>query len=117
MIALALALAGCTGEAAGPGLEARRRHNIVLLVIDTLDDFVREGGALRVRSPSGRPPTTGCVTNVRVLCTAAGAAMRGYDVEEVVEAAAAGLDPGDHAFALRQMERVLGARRVGREDA
>jgi len=75
-----------------------------------LDGVLRELGA-----DTGR--LTGCVTNIRVLCTAAGAAMRGYDVEEVVEAAAAGLDPGDHAFALRQMERVLGARRVGREDA
>ncbi len=73
-----------------------------------LDDVLRELGADTVR-------LTGCVTNICVLYTAADAAMRGYDIE-VVEDAVAGLDPDDHAFALRQMERVLGARRVGRED-
>ncbi len=57
---------------------------------------------------------TGCVTHICVLYTAADAAMRGYDVE-VVEDAVAGLDPADHACALRQMREVLGARLVGRE--
>ncbi len=53
MIALALALAGCTGEAAGPGLEARRRHNIVLLVIDTLRaDRVGAYGYSRPTTPN-----------------------------------------------------------------
>jgi nicotinamidase-related amidase len=49
----------------------------------------------------------GCVTNICVLYTAADAAMRGFAVE-VVEDAVAGLDPGDHSFALRQVETVLG---------
>lgn len=49
----------------------------------------------------------GCVTNICVLYTAADAAMRGYAVE-VVRDAVAGLDPEDHAFALRQVETVLG---------
>jgi nicotinamidase/pyrazinamidase len=54
---------------------------------------------------------TGCVTNICVLYTAADAAMRGY-VVEIVRDAVAGLDPGDHTFALRQMEQVLGCRLV-----
>ncbi|GAB4250580.1 cysteine hydrolase family protein [Deferrisoma sp.] len=72
-----------------------------------LDEVLREHGIDTVR-------LVGCVTNICVLYTAADAAMRGYDVE-VVGDAVAGLDPDDHAFALRQMERVLGARLVGRE--
>jgi len=59
---------------------------------------------------------TGCVTNICVLYTAADAAMRGYGVE-VVEDAVAGLDPQDHAFALRQMKSVLGCRLATREPA
>lgn len=52
---------------------------------------------------------TGCVTNICVLYTAADAAMRGYDVT-VEERFVAGLDPKSHAFALGQMETVLGVR-------
>jgi nicotinamidase-related amidase len=50
---------------------------------------------------------SGCVTNICILYTAADAAMRGYDVT-VDEAHVAGLDPKTHAFALDQMEKVLG---------
>lgn len=73
-----------------------------------LADVLNERGIDTVR-------LTGCVTNICVLYTAADAAMRGYDVE-VVEDAVAGLDPDDHAFALRQMKNVLGATLVGREE-
>jgi nicotinamidase-related amidase len=51
----------------------------------------------------------GCVTNICILYTAAEAAMRGYDVT-VDERFVAGLSPDAHAFALDQMERVLGVR-------
>jgi len=59
----------------------------------------------RIRSLS----LSGCVTNICVLYTAADAAMRGYDVM-VEERLVAGLDPNSHAFALDQMETVLGVR-------
>ncbi|MDY0270561.1 cysteine hydrolase family protein [Trichloromonas sp.] len=52
---------------------------------------------------------TGCVTNICVLYTAADAVMRGYRVTVPVDAVAA-LDEADGAFALRQMEQVLGVR-------
>lgn len=52
---------------------------------------------------------SGCVTNICVFFTAADAAMRGYDVT-VEERFVAGLDPKSHAFALGQMETVLGVR-------
>jgi len=52
---------------------------------------------------------SGCVTNICVLYTAADAAMRGYDVT-VEERLVAGLDRKTHAFALDQMEAVLGVR-------
>ncbi|MBE0604905.1 MAG: cysteine hydrolase [Deltaproteobacteria bacterium] len=55
----------------------------------------------------------GCVTNICILYTAADAAMRGYDTT-VDERFVAGLDPGAHAFALDQMERVLGVRVIRR---
>ena len=67
-----------------------------------LEQVLRERGVDTLR-------LTGCVTNICVLYTAAEAAMRGYDVEVVADAVA-GLDPGGHAFALRQVERVLGGR-------
>ncbi|HWS15348.1 MAG TPA: isochorismatase family cysteine hydrolase, partial [Candidatus Methylomirabilis sp.] len=50
---------------------------------------------------------SGCVTNICILYTAADAAMRGYDTT-VDERLVAGLAPDTHAFALDQMERVLG---------
>jgi nicotinamidase-related amidase len=56
---------------------------------------------------------SGCVTNICVLYTAADAAMRGYDVT-VDESLVAGLDPKTHAFAIDQMEKVLGVRVVRR---
>jgi nicotinamidase-related amidase len=59
----------------------------------------------------------GCVTNICILYTAADAAMRGYDAT-VDERFVAGLAPDAHAFALDQMERVLGVqviRRPGRK--
>jgi len=56
---------------------------------------------------------TGCVTNICILYTAADAAMRGYDTT-VDERFVAGLTPDAHAFALDQMERVLGVRVVRR---
>jgi len=55
----------------------------------------------------------GCVTNICILYTAADAAMRGYDVT-VDERFVAGLAPDTHAFALDQMERVLGVRVIRR---
>ena len=50
---------------------------------------------------------TGCVTNICILYTAYDAVSRGFDVTVPV-AAVADLDPEDGAFALRQMEQVLG---------
>ncbi|GAB4281935.1 MAG: cysteine hydrolase [Deferrisomatales bacterium] len=73
----------------------------------TLDQVLRERAIDTVR-------LVGCVTNICVLYTAADAAMRGYHVE-VVQDAVAGLDPDDHAFALRQVTNVLGGKLVGRE--
>ena len=52
---------------------------------------------------------SGCVTNICILYTAADAAMRGYGVT-VEERLVAGLDRKNHAFALDQMEKVLGVR-------
>jgi nicotinamidase-related amidase len=52
---------------------------------------------------------SGCVTSICILYTAADAAMRGYEVA-VDEALVAGLDRKAHAFALDQMEKVLGVR-------
>jgi len=56
---------------------------------------------------------SGCVTNICILYTAADAAMRRYDVT-VDETLVAGLDPRTHAFALDQMEKVLGVRVIRR---
>jgi len=56
---------------------------------------------------------SGCVTNICILYTAADAAMRGYDTT-VDERLVAGLAADTHAFALDQMERVLGVRLVRR---
>lgn len=55
----------------------------------------------------------GCVTNICILYTAYEAALRGYAVT-VDEALVAGLDDASHAFALDQMETVLGARVIRR---
>ncbi len=72
-----------------------------------LDQVLRERAVDTVR-------LVGCVTNICVLYTAADAAMRGYDVE-VVGDAVAGLDAGDHEWALRQVGGVLGGRVVDRD--
>ncbi|HEY7586383.1 MAG TPA: isochorismatase family cysteine hydrolase [Candidatus Deferrimicrobiaceae bacterium] len=56
---------------------------------------------------------SGCVTNICILYTAYEAAVRGYDVT-VDETLVAGLDPKSHAFALDQMEKVLGVRVIRR---
>lgn len=56
---------------------------------------------------------SGCVTNICILFIAYEAAVRGFEVA-VEEALVAGLDRGTHAFALDQMEKVLGARVVRR---
>jgi nicotinamidase-related amidase len=58
---------------------------------------------------------SGCVTSICILYTAADAAMRGYDVT-VDETLVAGLDPKTHAFALDQMEKVLGVRVIRRRE-
>jgi nicotinamidase-related amidase len=58
---------------------------------------------------------SGCVTSICILYTAADAAMRGYDVT-VEETLVAGLDPKTHAFALDQMEKVLGAKVIRRRE-
>ncbi len=50
---------------------------------------------------------TGCVTNICILYTAADAVMRGFRVRVPVDSVA-DLDPAEGAFALQQMERVLG---------
>jgi len=52
---------------------------------------------------------TGCVTNICVLYTAADAVMRGLQVT-VPANLVASLDDADGAFALRQMEQVLGVK-------
>jgi nicotinamidase-related amidase len=56
---------------------------------------------------------SGCVTNICILYIAYEAAVRGYDVT-VDEMLVAGLDPKTHAFALDQMEKVLGVRVIRR---
>ena len=54
---------------------------------------------------------TGCVTNICILYTAYDAVVRGYDVTVPADAVA-NLDPGDGAFALKQMTEVLGVKVV-----
>jgi nicotinamidase/pyrazinamidase len=49
---------------------------------------------------------TGVATSICVLYTVVDAVMRGYEVE-VVKDAVIGLNPEDHRFALKQMEKVL----------
>ena len=51
---------------------------------------------------------TGCVTNICVLYTAADAVQRGYKVTVFKDCVAA-LNQEEHAFALQQMQDVLGA--------
>jgi nicotinamidase/pyrazinamidase len=49
---------------------------------------------------------TGVATSICVLYTVADAVMRNYEVD-VVKDAVAGLNPGDHRFALKQMKKVF----------
>lgn len=56
---------------------------------------------------------SGCVTNICILYISYEAVVRGYDVT-VEEALVAGLDRKSHAFALDQMEKILGVRVVRR---
>ena len=49
---------------------------------------------------------TGVCTEICVLHTAADAYMRGYQVEVPADCVA-GLDDGDHQFALKQIKRIL----------
>ncbi|MEE8209815.1 MAG: isochorismatase family cysteine hydrolase, partial [bacterium] len=49
---------------------------------------------------------TGVVSNICIMYTAVDAHQRGYRVS-VPEDCVAGLDPDDHAFALRQITDVL----------
>ena len=56
----------------------------------------------------------GCVTNICILYIAYEAVVRGYDVI-VDEALVAGLDRKSHAFALDQMEKILGVRVIRRK--
>ena len=49
---------------------------------------------------------TGCVTNICILYTAVDAFMRGYYVS-VPEDCVAGLEDGDHRFALKQINKLL----------
>lgn len=56
----------------------------------------------------GHLMVTGVVSNICVLYTVADARSRGYQVS-VLRDGVAGLDPGDHAFALKQMQEVLHA--------
>jgi nicotinamidase-related amidase len=55
----------------------------------------------------------GCVTNICILYISAEAAIRGYDIT-VDERYVAGFSPDTNAFALDQMERVLGVRVIRR---
>ena len=66
-----------------------------------LDDELRKAGAELVT-------ITGCVTNICVMLAAHEAVVRGYRVR-VPRDCVAGLDPGMHEFALRQMEDVCKA--------
>ncbi|HAR98936.1 MAG TPA: nicotinamidase [Syntrophus sp. (in: bacteria)] len=70
-----------------------------------LDAALRGLGISRLR-------LAGCVSHICVLFTAADAVLRGYEVT-VVRDAVAGLDPVEHAAALRIMQRALGAQIEG----
>ena len=65
------------------------------------------------RLGAGEIALAGCVTNICILYAAYEAALRGYAVT-VDEAHVAGLDEASHAFALDQMEKVLGVRVIRR---
>ncbi|HEX9204591.1 MAG TPA: isochorismatase family cysteine hydrolase [Candidatus Deferrimicrobiaceae bacterium] len=68
----------------------------------TLDAVLRRKGIRKLT-------LAGCVTNICILYISAEAAIRGYDVT-VDERTVAGFSPDTNAFALDQMEKVLGVR-------
>jgi nicotinamidase-related amidase len=68
----------------------------------TLDAVLRRRGIRKLT-------LAGCVTNICILYISAEAAIRGYDVT-VDERTVAGFSPDTNAFALDQMEKVLGVR-------
>jgi nicotinamidase-related amidase len=70
----------------------------------TLDAVLRRRGIRKLE-------LAGCVTNICILYICAEAAIRGYDVT-VDERTVAGFSPDINAFALDQMEKVLGVRVV-----
>jgi len=67
-----------------------------------LDDVLRRNRVWAVT-------VAGCVTNICIQFISGEASIRGYDVT-VDERIVAGLSRKDHAFALDQMEKVLGVR-------
>jgi nicotinamidase-related amidase len=72
----------------------------------TLDAVLRGKGIRKLT-------LAGCVTNICILYISAEAAIRGYDIT-VDERHVAGFSPDTNAFALDQMERVLGVRVIRR---
>jgi nicotinamidase-related amidase len=70
-----------------------------------LDLTLREKSITRLR-------LTGVCTNICVLYTAADARMLGYEVEAVADAVAS-FDAEAHRWALRELEKTLGARLIG----
>lgn len=106
------AVAGTRGAAVVPDVSPEPGD--VVVEKKTYSGFHRTGlHAVLRRHGIRRLSLAGCVTSICILYTAADAAMRGYDVT-VDEALVAGLDDGTHAFALDQMEKVLGVRVVRR---
>ncbi|HCC32778.1 MAG TPA: nicotinamidase, partial [Clostridiales bacterium] len=72
-----------------------------------LDLTLREKAITRLK-------LTGVCTNICVLYTAADARMRGYAVDVVADAVAS-FDDDAHRWALRELEKTLGARLIGGE--
>lgn len=72
-----------------------------------LDLTLREESITRLK-------LTGVCTNICVLYTAADARMQGYAVDVMADAVAS-FDEDAHRWALREMEKTLGARLIGAE--
>jgi len=73
-----------------------------------LESILKDLGVKRVK-------ICGCVSNICVLYTASDAALRGYEVE-VLEDCVAALNKEDHIFAMKQLENVIGAKVVRRDN-
>jgi nicotinamidase-related amidase len=102
------AVAGTPGAAVVPKIAPEPGD--VVVEKTTYSGFHRTAlHAVLRRNGIGKLSLSGCVTNICILYTAADAVLRGYEVD-VDEKIVAGLDPASHAFALDQMERVLGVR-------